>query len=140
MANTTKQWAMGGFAVAALAVACYLLIGRSGAQAKYPSEKVVHCKDLKTGEERVVRTAVADPAPYRNPGTGERTLYPLYYCFECKHRFVPAPVPDPAGGPPKPPMIPVCTKCGASNSQPWFPEDPELAHPAGDADLPKLPA
>ncbi len=139
MSNAKKNLMLGGGAVVLLAAAGVLLLtrGGTGAQAKYPTGYVVHGVDLETKAELTINATNKQGAPFVNPATGKRTVYPWFFCEECRVRFVPELVARP-DGPPKLPMIPACPKCGKSGT-PWAPEFEEQAEPAGDAPLPTMP-
>lgn len=138
MSSAKKNLVLGTAAVVLLLAAGVLLVTRGGsAQAKYPTGYVVQGVDLETKTDVTIHATNKEVAPFVNPATGKRTVYPWYFCEDCKLRFVPALVPSRTGGPPKLPMIPACPKCGHSGT-PWSPEDPEQATPAGDAPLPEL--
>jgi hypothetical protein len=140
MSTGKKNMVLGAAAVVLLAAAAALVFTRGGsARAKYPTGYVVQGVDLETKADVTIHASNKETAPYVNPATGKRTVYPWFFCEECKWRFVPDLVPRPGGGPPKLPMIAACPKCGRSGT-PWMPEDPEQAHPAGDAPLPAMPA
>jgi hypothetical protein len=64
------------------------------------------------------------------------------YCADCRYRFVPPPVRDPAGGPPRMPQPPRCPVCPhGGHVQVWYAglEADMDEHKAGDRDLPPLP-
>jgi len=69
------------------------------------------------------------------PLCGERAVYGLHYCFDCKLRFVPNLEPAPDGGPPRKPIVTTCPVCGGSNVSGYIPIDPEQK----DAELAPLP-
>jgi hypothetical protein len=139
MSSGKKNLLLGAAVVALLAAAGVILVTRGvGGGAKYPSGYVVHGVDLETKAELTIHATNKEGAPFVNPATGKRTVYPWFFCEDCRIRFVPDLVPRPDGGPPKLPMIPACPKCGKSGT-PWSPELPEQAEPAGDAPLPALP-
>ncbi len=139
MSAGKKNLVLGGGALVLLAAAAVLLVTRGGgAQAKFPTGYVVHGVDFDTKTEVTIHATNKDAAPYVNPATGKRAVYPWFFCEECRLRFVPALEPSRTGGPPKLPMIPACPTCGKAGT-PWSPEDPEQAQPTGDAPLPALP-
>jgi hypothetical protein len=138
MTAAKKNLLLGVGVAVLLAAAGVLFFTRGGnAQAKYPTGYVVQGVDLETKADVTIHATNKESAPFVNPSTGKRTVYPWYFCEECKLRFVPALVASKTGGPPKLPMIPACPKCGHSGT-PWSPEDPEQATPAGDVPLPAL--
>lgn len=139
MKPATKNLLMGGAAVVLLVAAGVITFTRGlSAKAKYPTGYTVQGVDLVTKEELVIQATNDESAPFTNPKTGQRTVYPWHYCPKCNRRFVPQPVPARQGGPPKMPMIPACPGCGGPG-QVWVPEDPEQAQPAGDLPLPAMP-
>jgi hypothetical protein len=125
-------------AVLALGAAAALLLTRSDGEASYPSKFVTHAVDLANGAEAELELRQGERPPYANPSTGERTMFQWYYCAECNKRFVPPPQRGPDGLL-RLPMIPNCPGCGNAGEL-WSPEDESQAHPAGDHELPKLPA
>jgi hypothetical protein len=140
MSAGKKNLVLGVGAVVILAAAGVVLLTRGGGpQAKYPTGYVVQGVDLETKADVTIHASNKETAPFVNPATGKRTVYPWFFCEECKWRFVPALEPSRTGGPPKLPMIPACPKCGKPGT-PWSPDFPEQAEPAGDAPLPALPS
>jgi hypothetical protein len=134
-----KNIGLAAVAIVLLGVAGVSFFARGGCKsgAELPSVRRLHCVDLKTGGEYTIEAPMDRVAPFANPSTGELTLYPWYFCNDCKYRFVPAPVPSP-NGPPKLPAIPSCPHCGSSNCGTWVPEIYE-SEKVADAELPKLP-
>lgn len=94
---------------------------------------------LDTKQELTVSFKPDEPPPWVNPATGKRTVYPWWYCLDCKYRFVPPLVPNPNGGPPSSAGRSNCPHCGSANTTGWRPEELEPEKPAGDAPLPTLP-
>jgi hypothetical protein len=130
---------LGAAAVVMLAIAAYLFATHRSSEAQYPSHYTVQTVCLATGEEFPVTSKVTEREPYANPKTGRRTLFPWYFCYNCKYRFVPTPIPSAGGEPPRLPMVPTCPHCGNQGGSSWDPSDPAQAHPAGTAPLPKVP-
>jgi hypothetical protein len=140
MGKGKKNLLLGGAAVVLLGAAGVSLVTRTGsARAKFPTGYVVQGVDLETKTDVTIHATNKETAPFVNPATGKRTVYPWFFCEECKWRFVPALVPSRTGGPPKLPMIPACPKCGRSGT-PWSPDFPEQAETTGDAPLPAMPS
>ena len=133
-----RNWLLSGASIIVILAAGVVIFTRGSAKAQFPEGYVVHAVDLETKDELEIHASNKERPPFVNPKTGQRTMYPWYFCLECQHRFVPALVPSASGGPPVLPMIPACPKCGQSGT-PWAPEDPDQAQPKGDAPLPKLP-
>lgn len=95
----------------------------------------MHGVCLRTGNEFTLTVPVSERAPYENPDTGERTVYSWWYCYDCKHRFVPPPVASRDGGLTAPTM-PACPECGSMSTGAY---DPEFADElVGTVELPKL--
>lgn len=139
MSEGKRNIIYGGGAVLLLALAVVLFAWRGGSGANLPAELTARCVCLETHQEFTLKYGVRDAPPLVNPNTGRRTVYPWWYCPECNKRFIPDLVPDPRGGPPKPPPIPSCPLCGSNRVGTWDPAIPEQANPDGDAPLPELP-
>lgn len=138
MSPTLKNALLAG-AAAVILIAAVFLYFRPRDVAEFPTEYVVQTVCLETKQEMPVRAAMTERAPFVNPSTGRRTLYPWWFCWECKYRFVPTPIPGQGDEPPRIPPMPACPHCGSANTGSWVPEDPDAAQPAGDAPLPELP-
>ncbi len=138
MNQKTKSVLLGMAAVAMLGVAVGLYLTRSTGGTRIPDEFSIHGVCLETGVDVAVTYRVGERAPFVNPATGQRTVYMWYLCRDCAKRFVPPLVPDPAGGPPRPPPIPTCPLCGGSDVVAWNPDDPTQPEPVGDAPLPQM--
>ncbi len=137
MTESKKKLVLGSGAAGIFILAGVLLLVRGGAKAEFPRTHKERAVDISTGEEFTIQARNDETAPYANPKTGKRTLYPWYYCEKCQKRVVP--LLDKRGdGLAQVPMIPHCPVCNSS-VVPWVPEFPEQAHPKGDAPLPKLP-
>jgi hypothetical protein len=128
----------------ALALAAILAFGlaaffftRDTAKPSFARMKA-HGLALDTKQELAVEFGPSEPPPWVNPATGQRTVYPFWFCEKCKYKFVPQLEPNPAGGPPRVPMAPRCTHCGDEHVGSWIPEVSEPA--AGTAPPPKWPA
>jgi hypothetical protein len=133
-----KKIVMLGLAVVAFVAAGVLLMTRSSSEAKYPTSFVTNAVDLVDKSEAKLSLAMGELLPYKNPKTGQKTMFPWYYCPECNKRFVPPPTKR-ADGIVALPMIPTCPLCDSRACSVWNPADPEQAKPAGDAPLPKMP-
>ena len=123
-----------------LAIAVYFFSTRASPEAQYPAEYTSRVVCLETHEESKVTSKMTERAPFVNPKTGRRTLYPWYFCYNCKYRFVPTPIPSADGEAPGLPIAPTCPHCGSSHAASWVPSDPDQANPVGTAELPKVPA
>jgi hypothetical protein len=139
MSPTLKNALLIGAAVIMLGFAAYRFLFSGGAEAKFPSEYTVQAVCLETQENLQIKYKPDQIAPFVNPKTGKRTVYPWYFCLTCKYKFVPDLVPAPDGGPPRMPVVPTCKHCGGQKAGSWNPQDPEEATPAGVCELPKLP-
>lgn len=133
-----KNLILGAAAVVILGLALLLYLWRTPDKSQF-TEFVAPGVDLETGQEVRVTYKLGERAPFLNPATGKRTVYPWYFCEDCQKRFVPELVPSPDGGPPRLPPIPTCPLCGGSRAGVWMPDYPDHAQPKGDAPLPKLP-
>ncbi len=126
-------------AVALLGAAVLVYALRTREDLSLPSSYAVYCACLETKQEVAITAKLTDPLPFANPTTGRRTVYPWWFCNDCRYRFVPAPVPDSHGGPPKPPMMATCPHCGSSSTGSWAKGLPDMDNPAGDCPLPPMP-
>ena len=122
--------------------------------AHFPSTKTIYGVCLETKDDVNKMTMPADEQPpYLNPKTKKRTVYPWYFCNDCRNKFAyvrsvattePATEPSEAPGGVErqslPPQIAKCPLCKGLNTGSWTPEDPDQAKPAGAAPLPPLPA
>ena len=68
-----------------------------------------------TGELFEVTVKQGDTAPYKNPKTGEKTLYDAYICNKCNTIFLPPREELPGGGF-RVPMAPKCPECGSTDT------------------------
>jgi hypothetical protein len=139
MSPIVKNLLLGAAAVVMLALAVYIYRTRPPADAQYPTECTVSTVCLETKEEVSVTSKMTERAPFVNPKTGRRTLYPWYFCNNCKFRFVPTPIPSSDGEAPRLPIAPTCPHCGAQSACSWDQSSPSQAKPAGTAELPKVP-
>ncbi len=92
MSPKIKNLLLGAAAVVMLAVATYLFITNRNQEAEFPTHYNVHAVCLETGEEFPVTSKTEERAPFANPKTGRRTLYPWYFCYDCQYLFVPTPI------------------------------------------------
>lgn len=136
MSSSTKNAVLIGAAIVLLVGAAGLYAWRSGPEVSLPTKYRVRAVCLETHEEFNLNPKLTEQPPFENPKTGKATVYPYWFCRTCKHRFVG----QPAGDPPRLPMIPRCPKCpdgGEVGGWKW--NDPDQANPAGTYELPKLP-
>lgn len=91
------------------------------------------CLNCKTSGEFTYKAGERQPLVC--PKCGQRAVYQWFYCPKCRMRLVPPLEPDPAGGPPRLPLMARCPKCGTPIVQ-WIPEDPDQK-PIGDMPLPE---
>jgi hypothetical protein len=139
MSPVVKNLLLGAAAVVMLALAVYFFATRRPADAQYPTEYTESTVCLETKEEFPVTSKITERAPFVNPKTGRRTLYPWYFCNNCQYRFVPTAIPSSDGEAPRLPIAPTCPHCGAQSASSWDPSSPSQAKPAGTAPLPALP-
>lgn len=141
----TKNVVLGVVAVVIFGVAAFLYFYPWETAPELPKQFTVHGVCLDTQKEFTVTVPLGEAAPYPNPETGRRTVYPWYFCLECRHRFVSlppsatAPAAVPTTGPQRMPGMVVCPLCSSAATGAWQPLDPDEAKPAGDAPLPPLP-
>ena len=79
-----------------------------------------------------------EEAPHRCPKCGQQAVYPLWYCEDCKKRFVPVLERRDPNGPPRMPVSVACPNCRGQSVAPYIPEA-QLETPAGDQPLPPWP-
>ncbi|MCH7872822.1 MAG: hypothetical protein IID33_14090 [Planctomycetes bacterium] len=138
MSEEQRNLGLGALAVALLGVAVYVFATRSAEREAFPNVYQMEGVCLSCRQEDQASYKQGERPPAECPNCGQRTVYQWTFCFECNKRFVATPVPSSDGGPPKPPVIPVCTACGSSRTGAYDPHDPEQQS-VGDADLPTLP-
>lgn len=120
--------------VAALVV---LVFWRSTPRA-IPSTLATHGVCLSCKKSGVQKHAVNQIFPIKCESCGAEAFYGWYFCFDCRHRFVPELVKRP-GEPPRYPITISCPKCKNTNVCGIVPQDERQANPAGDLPLPKWP-
>ena len=138
MSETQRNSGLGLLAVALLGFAGYMFVKRSGGREAFPSVYRLEGVCLACKQDCEATYKQGERLPAVCPHCRQRAVYQWSYCFECNKRFVATPVPSPDGGPPKPPVVPVCTACGSGRTGAYVPNDPEQ-RPVGDAELPTLP-
>ncbi len=133
--QTVGSWAL---VVILAGVAAYMWFGRERPTA-LPKRFTIHGVCLACRKPVEIEVELGQGEPYTCPHCGKQAVFEWLYCRNCRHRFIPQPVPDPAGsGLMRSPVIPVCPGCGSSDVAQWFPEDPDQK-PVGDLPLPSLP-
>lgn len=138
MSGQTRNLLLGGLAVTITGAAGYFFFsnrGSSGAVSATTYEFRGACLACK---QPVQTTQHFDENfPLKCPKCGQAAVYPWYYCYQCKKRFVPE-LDRSGSGPPRVPMGPRCTACGSDNVGLWV-EKMTTQQPTGDATLPKWP-
>lgn len=129
---------LGSVAVGIFGLAAMLYFTRSNVGAQFPSRYTMEGVCVKCGEQVEAQYDAGEIPVGSCPRCGTQTVYAWMFCFNCKKRFVPNLVPSSKGGPPMPPVVPVCTGCGSNHTGAWVPDDPERVSVA-DLPLPALP-
>ena len=107
----------------------------SKAAPKISKDATAYCVCLSCKTESEVKYPREEAAPHRCPKCSTQAAYPVYYCFNCKHRFVPTLV---KGNPPRLPATIACPKCGAQGAMAYIPND-SMFTPTGEIILPRWP-
>lgn len=139
MSDTTRKWAALGIAVVAITLATILFLRNASDHRKYPQELTVDGVCLNCKQEVKARVqATSDFAPYDCPSCKDTSVYPWFYCDNCRKRFVPELIPG-AGknGKPALPIAPKCTACKSNLVLQYIPGF--SSPPVGDTPLPKWP-
>ncbi len=126
---------LGGGAVIVVAVVMILIAARSGGSATLPKAFTVHGICLACQKESDVTQTLGTYAPFKCLHCGKSAVYTIFFCRNCKKRFVPDLVrPDPAG-PLRLPMGARCPACGSTDVCQYDAAMPDQ-HPVGDAPWP----
>ncbi len=136
MTTSQRNGLLVGSAVVALAVAA-VLFARGRTAGQLPSQYTTRGICLACQKESESRHALTDIPPFVCPHCGKAAVYPWYYCYDCKKRFVPDLVRMEPG---RPLRVPTWTSCPCPNCRSaqvtqWDPSFQGQA--AGDAPLPK---
>jgi DNA-directed RNA polymerase subunit RPC12/RpoP len=134
VALNQRQWLFIVLGVLVVVVGGFYLLG-SKAAPKIASNLTEDCVCLSCKVESVVSYPREEAAPHRCPKCGTQAAYPVYYCFNCKHRFVPTLV---KGDPPRVPATIACPKCGTQGAMPYVQNEPMFT-PTGEILLPRWP-
>jgi hypothetical protein len=128
----------GTLGVVAVATLIFLLVVRRGAAPTIAADFTVFGKCLACEYAGDVNYPRNERAPYACPQCQEHAVYPLYFCNDCKLRFIPELVRSQVGEPPRLPREIRCPSCDSTN---WMSCDPRLMteEPAGDAPWPRWP-
>lgn len=136
MASSARKQILVGVAAVALLLAAYLFF-YSGRQGKLPDAFTIDGVCLKCEQETRVTYRRRERAPFLCPDCGEQAVYSWIYCYECKKRFVPK-LTASDEGPPRMPVVPVCTACGSTRTGAYLALDP-FQEPVANAPLPNMP-
>lgn len=136
---TIKNLVLGGVAVVLLLASTWFTCSHESPQARLPDEFTSYGVCLETGDEVTAVYGADQRAPWVNPSTGRRTVYPWYYCRECQTRFVPELQPDRAGGLPRVPVVAICPECGSQKTVPWTKEGMFAQEPKKTIPPPPMP-
>lgn len=79
-ASPAGRVALGAFFVLAIGFGMFRMLGAVGGEAVVWPE--VRIMDPETGDLRWITAKPGEFMPYLNPKTGERSMYPVEYCFE----------------------------------------------------------
>ena len=137
---TKRDLTLASVAGGVVVLALVLFVFRSGSDVAIQDKATIYGVDLATGDPIQLEVPIGQgvTAPYENPQTGERTVYPWFFDDETGRRFVP-PLEPQADGPPKMPIV--ITSPAGNAGTPWFPglaEDLQVER-GEDYPLPKLP-
>jgi hypothetical protein len=137
VALNQRHWLFIVLGVLVVVVGGFYLLG-SKAAPKISANLTEDCVCLSCKAESVIAYPREETAPHRCPKCGTQAAYPVFYCFECKHRFVPTLVRYNASSPPGLPATIACPKCAKTGAMPYMPDNPMFT-PTGDILLPRWP-
>lgn len=137
MALNQRQWLLIILGVLIVVTAGFYTLG-SRAAPKIAKDSTEDCVCLSCKTESEVTYPREEAAPHRCPKCGTQAAYPVFYCFNCKHRFVPTLVKGDASSPPRLPGTIACSKCGAQGAMAYIPNEPMFT-PTGEIILPRWP-
>ena len=137
-AGERRNLMLGGAALLLLGLAAYLYFSRSGVKADFPREYTVDGMCLACQTPARVSAPLAEHEPLVCPACEARAVYGWWYCYDCNKQFIPNLVPSADGGPPRLPVVPVCTGCRSARTGAFISDDPEQ-EPLGKVALPKWP-
>lgn len=130
-----RNLVLGGLAVVVLAGAGYFFFSGKKPAAQLETYNYrgacLACKQSVDGTMRY-----DEQFPLKCAKCSKAAVFPWYYCYACKHRFIPPPAQD--GGKLHLPIGPACAKCKSTNVGQF---DPELGtqQPVGDLPPPDMP-
>jgi hypothetical protein len=137
VALNQRQWLLIVLGVLIVVLGAFYLLG-SKAAPPIPKDLSADCVCLSCKVESEVKYPREEAAPHRCPKCGTQAAYPVFYCFNCKHRFVPTLVRGDSSGPPRLPMTIACPKCGTQGAMAYIPNEPMFT-PTGEILLPRWP-
>ena len=137
MNQQTRNFVLGAVAIVALGAAAFLYARGSGGGSMLPREYKMKGVCLACQKEGEYTIAARTAAPYKCKECGKEAVYPFYYCFNCKKRFVPDLVRLQPGGPLRlPPETKCpCPTCQSTDIGQWVADATQA--PTGTAPLPK---
>ncbi|MCG3127753.1 MAG: hypothetical protein CHACPFDD_02625 [Phycisphaerae bacterium] len=130
---------LGVIGILAIGGAIWMFVAKPGAPKPFPDTLNFDGICLKCRQDVSASAKREQRAPWECPTCKERSVYPWMFCHGCKKLFIPRLEAASDGGPPKMPVVPVCTGCGGSRTGSYYPDDPEQQDVAGRVDLPKWP-
>jgi hypothetical protein len=134
--ESTRNLVLGSSAGVVLVLAGVFYLRSTGNARSLPDEYNIDGVCLNCHESGEFTYATEQRQPLVCPKCGERAVYSWFYCPKCRKRFVPN-LERRDGGPPRLPIVPTCTECGAMAGT-YMKEDP-VQDPVGDAPLPEWP-
>lgn len=119
-----RKWVLVAIAMVALGAAAYLAL-RPRSVTRIPSTKSVYAVCLACKHEFEAQATIDAEPPFKCAACGQVAAYPVYYCFDTRHLFVP----DLQRSPGEPPRVkyPVVSPFSHNGNVGAFPlGDPEL--------------
>jgi len=134
--RSQRQLILGLVALIAVIAAAYALLRSGQKPVGISTEFSEYGVCLACKYEGQVDYPREQPAPHRCPKCGQQAFYPLYFCFDCKRRFVPALERNDPAQPARVPLIIACPNCTSSRVSPFLggqagyePEGPDVPLP-----------
>ncbi|MCK4340330.1 MAG: hypothetical protein KAY37_01230 [Phycisphaerae bacterium] len=138
MSQSRRNVLFGILGVVAVIAACFFFFTGRGGVPRIGNKYTVHGICLACRHEGESQYPRDERPPHKCTQCGEQAVYPLYFCRDCKHRFVPHLVRTKMGDPLRIPENVWCPNCGSTN---WIGFIPKLQpeEPVGDAPWPEWP-
>lgn len=125
MSQSQRNVLFGAIAIVALLGALYFFTAGSKRQVEIGRSLTTYGRCLACEYEGFVTFPLGQIAPFDCKECGETAVYGLYYCSECKKRFVPMLQREGVDGPlrpPQPPLVVICPACHGSQVTGYVPE------------------